>query len=101
MNKIKHLHWRAGFGLSAEEWAERRNWSLSKAVDQLFEEARKAKKYEKERFFKIIGPGLFCFYGDLMFDTDFRQIYATVLNRWLEADAEGILGQQLAPLGFV
>lgn len=43
MENIKHLHWRAGFGLSAEEWAERRNWSIPKAVGRLFEEARKAK----------------------------------------------------------
>jgi len=39
--------------------------------------------------------------GDLKFDTDFRQIYATVLNRWLEADAGAILGQSFMPLGFV
>lgn len=43
MNKIKHLHWRAGFGLSVEEWTERSQWSLPKAVNHLFEEARKAK----------------------------------------------------------
>ena len=39
--------------------------------------------------------------GDLKFDTDFRQIYATVLSQWLDADAEAILGQRFAPLGFV
>ncbi|NUO02121.1 MAG: DUF1501 domain-containing protein [Saprospiraceae bacterium] len=39
--------------------------------------------------------------GDLKFDTDFRQIYATVLSRWLEADAGAILGQSFAPLAFV
>jgi len=43
MDKIKHLHWRAGFGLSAEEWTKRRHWSIPKAVDHLFEEAKKAK----------------------------------------------------------
>ncbi len=43
MDKIKHLHWRAGFGLSVEEWMERRNWGISKAVNHLFDEAKKAK----------------------------------------------------------
>jgi len=41
MDKIKHLYWRAGFGLSAEEWTERRRWSIPKAVDHLFEAAKK------------------------------------------------------------
>jgi len=39
--------------------------------------------------------------GDLMFDTDFRQIYATVLSGWLEADAGAILGQPFPPLGLI
>ncbi|NUM42001.1 MAG: DUF1800 domain-containing protein, partial [Leptospiraceae bacterium] len=43
MDHIKHLFWRAGFGLSAEEWTERRNWSISQAVNHLFEAAKKAK----------------------------------------------------------
>ena len=42
-NKIKHLYWRAGFGLSPEEWQQRQNWSVSKAVDALFAEAKKSK----------------------------------------------------------
>lgn len=43
MDKIKHLYWRAGFGLNAEEWVERRNWSIPEAVNHLFEAAKKAK----------------------------------------------------------
>lgn len=42
MSNIKHLHARAGFGLSPYEWKERQNWPLRKAVDQLFAEAKKA-----------------------------------------------------------
>lgn len=39
--------------------------------------------------------------GDLIYDTDFRQIYATVLNRWLDADAKTVLGQTFSPLALV
>jgi uncharacterized protein (DUF1800 family) len=42
MSKIKHLYWRAGFGLSPQEWEERKNWSIAKTVDQLFREAKAA-----------------------------------------------------------
>ena len=46
MEKIKHLHWRAGFGLSPKEWSERKNWSVRKAVNFLFKEARQAREIE-------------------------------------------------------
>lgn len=36
--------------------------------------------------------------GDLAFSTDFRQVYATVLQRWLHAPVEPILGQAFDPL---
>lgn len=39
MQQIKHLHWRAGFGLSPENWQERQHWSIPQAVDHLFAEA--------------------------------------------------------------
>lgn len=39
--------------------------------------------------------------GDLKFTLDFRQIYSTVLDKWLEADATAILGQQYKTLGIV
>lgn len=39
--------------------------------------------------------------GDLRFQLDFRQVYATVLERWLEADARSVLGGQFKPLSFV
>ncbi len=38
---------------------------------------------------------------DLTFSTDFRQVYATVLGKWLGADARQVLGQEHAPLGFI
>lgn len=40
MQSIKHLHWRAGFGLSPDEWQERENWDVQRAVDRLFVEAQ-------------------------------------------------------------
>ncbi|MBE7540454.1 MAG: DUF1501 domain-containing protein [Opitutaceae bacterium] len=38
---------------------------------------------------------------DLTFSTDFRQIYSTVLNRWLDCPADKILGQKFDPLNFI
>ncbi|WP_043584560.1 DUF1501 domain-containing protein [Geminisphaera colitermitum] len=38
---------------------------------------------------------------DLKFSTDFRQIYATVLDRWLACPAKSILGADYEPMAFV
>jgi uncharacterized protein (DUF1800 family) len=43
MEKIRHLYWRAGFGLSPDEWRERRNWPIEKAIKELFDQASRAK----------------------------------------------------------
>ena len=40
MENINHLYWRAGFGLSIGEWAEKKNWSTTKAVQHLFKQAK-------------------------------------------------------------
>ena len=39
--------------------------------------------------------------GDLVHTLDFRQVYATVLERWLETGAEGILGKKFGLLDFI
>ena len=39
--------------------------------------------------------------GDLKFEIDFRTIYATVLNKWLEVDDKNVLGKSFNRLGFV
>lgn len=39
--------------------------------------------------------------GDLIFHTDFRQIYATVLEKWLEVDSAAILGKKYSLLSLV
>ncbi len=39
--------------------------------------------------------------GDLKFNVDFRQVYATLLGRWLEADASAVIGGHFDPLTFV
>lgn len=39
--------------------------------------------------------------GDLKFRVDFRQVYATLLDNWLAADAEAILGEKFGALGFI
>ena len=38
--------------------------------------------------------------GDLKYQTDFRSIYATILDRWLMADAGNILGGDLGYIDF-
>jgi uncharacterized protein (DUF1501 family) len=39
--------------------------------------------------------------GDLKFHTDFRQVYATVLDRWLGVDARAVLGKPYVPVPFL
>ncbi|MHC4956246.1 MAG: DUF1501 domain-containing protein [Planctomycetota bacterium] len=39
--------------------------------------------------------------GDLRHHTDFRQVYATVLDRWIRVDAKAVLGGRFAPVGFL
>jgi uncharacterized protein (DUF1501 family) len=39
--------------------------------------------------------------GDLKYQLDFRQVYATVLNNWLGADANQILKQSMNSLDFI
>lgn len=38
---------------------------------------------------------------DLQFSTDFRRVYATVLDRWLLSPSEPVLNGRFDPLGFV
>jgi uncharacterized protein (DUF1501 family) len=39
--------------------------------------------------------------GDLKYQLDFKQVYATVLNKWMGADADAILKQSIKPLDFI
>ena len=39
--------------------------------------------------------------GDLKFTTDFRSVYATVLDRWLGVNSQEVLGSQFEDLKFV
>ncbi|TND07928.1 MAG: hypothetical protein FD123_2736 [Bacteroidetes bacterium] len=39
--------------------------------------------------------------GDLVHKVDFRNVYATILQNWLEADAEKILGRKFEKMDFV
>jgi uncharacterized protein (DUF1501 family) len=39
--------------------------------------------------------------GDLIYNVDFRSVYATILNRWLKAPASKVLGRDFSPLPFV
>jgi uncharacterized protein (DUF1501 family) len=56
-----------------------------------------------------IKPGLFGRYpsltdldhGDLKFNTDFRSVYGTVLDRWLKAPSQSVLGRKFPGLGIV
>lgn len=38
---------------------------------------------------------------DLQFSTDFRQVYATLLERWMGCDSRAVLGGRFAPVAFV
>jgi uncharacterized protein (DUF1501 family) len=39
--------------------------------------------------------------GDLVHTTDFRSVYATVIERWFGADANAVLGGRHASLDFL
>ena len=39
--------------------------------------------------------------SDLTHSVDFRQIYSTVLNKWLDCDSPNILGKKYKPLSFI
>jgi len=39
--------------------------------------------------------------GDLKYNVDFKNVYATVLEKWLSADAQKILGKTYTPLNFI
>ena len=39
--------------------------------------------------------------GNLRYHTDFRSVYATVLEKWLQTDSVSILGQKFPRLDFL
>jgi uncharacterized protein (DUF1501 family) len=39
--------------------------------------------------------------GDLKYKVDFKNVYATILNKWLDADAEKILGKYYDHMNFI
>ena len=39
--------------------------------------------------------------GDLKYNVDFKNVYATILNKWLNADDRAILGQKFDHLDFI
>jgi uncharacterized protein (DUF1501 family) len=39
--------------------------------------------------------------GDIKYQVDFRQVYATLLQKWLNTDAGTVLGGQFDPLKFI
>ena len=41
MQAINHLYWRAGFGLSPQEWKIRQGWTIEQAVNDLFSTAQR------------------------------------------------------------
>jgi uncharacterized protein (DUF1501 family) len=39
--------------------------------------------------------------GNMKFHVDFRSVYATMLNKWLNSDAQAVLGGQFEDVGFL
>jgi uncharacterized protein (DUF1800 family) len=56
MQKINHLYWRAGFGLSPAEWEEKKDWPLTKAVEELFADARQASFLKNQAALPVRNP---------------------------------------------
>jgi uncharacterized protein (DUF1501 family) len=40
-------------------------------------------------------------FGDVRYSIDFRQVYATILEKWLCTDSQTILGRRFAPLEII
>ena len=49
-SNIKHLHWRAGFGLNPAQWQTRQHWSITQAVEFLFDSAKQQELNQKRLF---------------------------------------------------
>jgi len=47
-DKIKHLYWRSGFGLSPTEWKKAKSQNLQYHIEQIFNTASKVKKINSE-----------------------------------------------------
>ncbi len=56
MQKLNHLYWRAGFGLGPAEWEQKKDWPISRAVNELFSQARQARPLKKEDDLASINP---------------------------------------------
>ncbi len=80
MSKINHLYWRAGFGLSPEEWSERKDWPLKRAVDELFLQARKAPVLELPK---------------LSINKDFRSLSKKERQEVLKKERQNVLTQNV------
>jgi len=39
--------------------------------------------------------------GNTEFTTDFREVYATILDKWLDVDSKAVLGAQHPNVGFL
>jgi uncharacterized protein (DUF1501 family) len=39
--------------------------------------------------------------GNQMYTTDFRRVYATILEKWLAADSAAVLGNTFEPVPFL
>ncbi len=39
--------------------------------------------------------------GDIKYNVDFKNVYATILNKWLKADDQRILGKRYDQLNFL
>ncbi|MFK8006857.1 MAG: DUF1800 family protein [Saprospiraceae bacterium] len=40
--RLQHLYWRAGFGMSPKEWSSKKKYSTKKAIEELFKNAHQA-----------------------------------------------------------
>ena len=40
-------------------------------------------------------------FGQMRSTTDFRRVYATVLDRWLGVEHQLVLGEKFEPIGFL
>ena len=62
-----------------------------------------------ENYFSVLKRGIYGTYpsltdldsGDLKYTTDFRRVYATLLDKWLNADSSSVLGNRFESVNFL
>ena len=80
---IKHLYWRACFGLGAADWQIKKEWSIDQAVDDLFESIKRAQPWVIDRPVEPIRPGKMSAMARKQFNKNQRELGIQLNTDWM------------------